>query len=63
MANKKEKIRIKLIGNDNISPKEEQTLWLQFFNIILKKTIIPKIEDPPEKNKKKVAGGEIKVIN
>lgn len=39
---KSKKVKIKVVGNDNITPEEEQQIWNEVFDLLLKKSISEK---------------------
>ena len=55
MANAYQKIKIKIIGNPNLTTEEERRIWLVFFDILLKKTNVQNIKNLSGKEQKKVA--------
>lgn len=55
MANSRQKIKIRIIGNDEISREEGMAIWDAFFNIMRKK----EIKENSSENKNTVGSEEI----
>jgi len=58
MANSRQKIQVRIIGNNEISKEEGRTIWDAFFNIMQKKEIKEKSSEN-HNNDSVVSGDEL----
>jgi len=57
---KSKRIKIKLVGNSDITPEEEQKIWNEAFDFIFKKSISEKQSPVVDQESQKLKGRDIK---